>query len=115
MKSIRCGFAVLALLGLAGFASADDQGDKVKELANRLMQTTRVIAVTNVTSPEAFVPDNDPDTLQIVYIPDWKLGKNHVSDDGQVLWFFGNPTVDDQQPYIFEAFEVRAKRQFGIK
>ena len=109
-------FLVLAgFAWLAGPAAADDTAQAVKDLAGKLIQTTRMVAVTDVTSPDKFVPDTDPNTLQIVYIPDPKAGTNHVSDDGEVVWFFGEVPVDDQQPYIFKAFQIRAKRQLGIK
>ena len=110
-------FTVLALALLAGLgtARADDQSDAVKNLANKLMQTTNVVAVTNLATTDTFVPDNDPDTLQIVYLTDPNAGRSHVSDDGEVVYFVGNPSVDAQQPYIFKAFEIRAKIRMGIK
>ena len=104
-------FTALTLALLAGFGAtrADDQSDAVKNLANRLMQTTKVVAVTNIATPDKFVPDNDPDTLQIVYLTDPNAGKSRISDDGEVIYFVGDPSVDFQQPYIFKAFEIRAK------
>jgi hypothetical protein len=109
--SPRLTFTALALALLAGFgaARANDQSDAVRQFANKLMQTTTVVAVTNVATADEFVPDNDPDTLQIVYLTDLNAGKNHVSDDGEVVYFVGDPPVDSQQPYIFKAFEIRAK------
>jgi hypothetical protein len=104
-------FTVLALALLAGFGAvrADDQSDAVKNLANVLMQTTKVIAITDVATADKFVPDNDPDTLQIVYLTDPSAEKSRISDDGEVIYFVGNPSVDSQQPYIFKAFEIRAR------
>jgi len=119
MSGKRTPFLVvtLAAAGLIAMLAggADDQPDAVKQLANKLMQTTKVIGINNITTPNQFVEDNDPDTLQIVYITDPKLGVNHVSDDGEVVWFFGDVDVDDQQPYIFQAFEIKAKKRLGIK
>ena len=102
-----------ALALLAGAAQAEDQSDAVKTLAAKLIQTTKVNAVTDVATAAAFVPDTDPDTLQIVYLTDPKAGKSHVSEDGEVIYFVGDPSVDDQQPYIFKAFEIRARRRLG--
>jgi len=109
--------ACLALFAAAAVADApaQDQGQAIRDLANKLMQTETVLAVMNVTDPAKFVPDSDPDTLQIVYVQNPKLGTNHVSDDGEVVWFFGDVDVDDQQPYILRAFEIQAKRRLGIK
>jgi hypothetical protein len=104
-----------ALLVAIAPAKADDQSEALKQLVNRLMLTTKVIAINDVTDPDKFVPDNDPNTLQIVYIADPNAGKNRVSVDGEVVFFFGDVDVNDQQPYIFKAFTIRAKRQLGIK
>jgi hypothetical protein len=109
--SLKKTFTVFVLASLAGFgaAHADDQSDAVRTLANKLMQTTTMVAVTDVATADKFVPDIDPDTLQIVYLTDPNAGKSHVSDDGEVVFFVGDPPVDSQQPYIFKAFEIRAK------
>lgn len=108
-------FAAAGFLATSLCAAADDQSEALRKRVNELMQTTTVVAVMDVAAPDKFVPDTDPNTLQIVYIADPKAGTNHVSDDGEVIWFFGDPSVNAQQPYIFKAFEIRAKKQLGMK
>ena len=112
-RNFLAGLALVAV-STTGMA-ADDQSQAVSDMANKLMQTTTVLAVTDVTDPAKFVPDTDPDTLQIVYITDPKAGTNHVSDDGEAVFFFGDIGVNEQQPLIFKAFNIRAKIRLGIK
>ena len=111
-RQILSAFAVVLF---AAAAHADDQSDAVKTLAAKLIQTTKANAVTDVATADKFVPDTDPDTLQIVYLTDPNAGRSHVSADGEVIYFVGDPSVDEQQPYIFKAFAIRAKLRLGIK
>lgn len=112
-RKVLAAIAMVTVSMLVAASGEDVFGSRVSDAANQLMQTTKVIAVTNITDPAKFVPDTDPNTLQIVYIPDPSLGKNHISEDGEVIWFFGDPNVNDQQAYIFKAFEIRAKLRQG--
>ncbi len=105
---------LVALAALAGFATAQPSPDEEKKLINKLLQYQDVIAVNNIASADGFVPDNDPNTLQVVILtgPNPKVG---VSEDGEVVFLSPNLTQNEQGSLTYEAFRRKAKRILAAK
>ena len=93
-------------------AQSDTEGPDQMRL--KLMQDTLLIAVTNYGGPaNAFVEDNDPDTLQIVFLQKTEQGNSHVSEDGEVVFLSPGASQDIQQQLISAAFDLRYQRRLG--
>ncbi len=101
---------VLACLALAvcGRALAVEPTDLEKKLMNRLMQKAELVSVMNVAHPEIFHEDNDPNTLQIVFMTD-PNSKPSVSADGEVVFLPPDISITDQGYLTQEAFYRKAK------
>jgi hypothetical protein len=97
------------MLAVFGRAVAEPPSDAEKKLMNTLMQKAVLISVMNVAHPEAFLEDNDPNTLQIVFLTDPKA-KPHVSDDGEVVFMPDDISIADQGYLTQEAFLRKARR-----
>lgn len=108
---MSCKAIVLAFIALTigGRAVAADQSDVENKLVNRLMQRAALISVMNVAHPEAFQEDNDPNTLQIVFLSDPKT-KPSVSEDGEVVFMPMDISIADQSYLTQEAFHRKARR-----
>ena|SRR5215475_955610 len=102
-------------LGLAisfGALAGEPDPAALKALMVKLMQETKVVAV-QLSGPAAdFKPDNDPNTLEIVFLTRKEDGPSRVSADGEVIFLY-NPSDKEQQALITKAFEIRARRQLG--
>src|ERR1700722_3359839 len=65
-------FATVVFAWCVGFASAtiaDPPGSDAAALKLQLMKTTQIVDVMDFPgAPDKFVPDNDPDSLQIVFL-----------------------------------------------
>lgn len=105
---------LVTLTALALSAAAQTGPDEEKKLINKMMQQQDVIAVNDVASAEGFVPDKDPNTLQVVFLtgPNPKIG---VSDDGEVVFTVANLSMNEQSRLTYEAFRRKAKRILAIK
>jgi hypothetical protein len=105
---------VVTLAALACSAAAQTDADDEKKLINKLLQKQEVIAVNNVATAEEFVPDKDPNTLQVVFLtgPNPKVG---VSDDGEVVFTSPDLAMNLQSTLTYEAFRRKAKRILAIK
>jgi len=80
----------------------------LKQLTNKLMQETKMVTVTNVPTADGFVEDDDPNTMQIVFLEGPKAGPSHISDDGEVVFINGG-SINEQSRLITLAFEKKAK------
>lgn len=105
---------LVTLAALAGSVAAQPAGDEEKRLINTLMQRQDVIAVNNVATAEGFVPDKDPNTLQVVILTDPKA-KPSVSEDGEVVFLSPDLTPNQQATLTYEAFRRKARRILAIK
>jgi hypothetical protein len=105
---------LVTLAALAGSAAAQTGPDDEKKLINKLLQQQEVIAVNNVATAEEFVPDKDPNTLQVVFLtgPNPKIG---VSEDGEVVFTTPDLEMNLQSKLTYEAFRRKAKRILAIK
>ena len=105
---------LVTLAALAGSAAAQTGPDDEKKLINKLLQQQEVIAVNNVATAEEFVPDKDPNTLQVVFLtgPNPKIG---VSEDGEVVFTSPDLAMNAQGALTYEAFRRKAKRILAIK
>lgn len=83
--------------------------DEEKALINTLMQRQQLIALTDVTDPDHFVADNDPETLQILFQSDPNT-KPRVSDDGEFVVMPLSTTISDQSYLTYDAFYRKARR-----
>lgn len=97
------------MLAVSGRAAAELPTDAEKKLMNTLLQKAVLISVMKVDHPEIFQEDNDPNTLQIVFVTDPNT-KPHVSDDGEVVFMPPDISVSDQGYLTQEAFRRKAKR-----
>jgi hypothetical protein len=105
---------LVTMAALAGAAAAQTTPDEEKKLINTLMQRQDVIAVNDVASAEGFVPDNDPNTLQVVILTG-PNAKPSVSDDGEVVFFAPGLSTNQQGNLTYEAFRRKAKRILAVK
>lgn len=111
-KAITLACLMLAVAGRA--AAAEPSTDAEKKLMNTLMQKAVLISVMNVAHPEVFQEDNDPNTLQIVFLTD-SNAKPHVSEDGEVVFMPPDISIADQGYLTQEAFLRKAKRILAAK
>jgi hypothetical protein len=105
---------LVTLTVLAGAAAAQSSADEEQKLINKLLQQQDVIAVNNVAAAEDFVPDKDPNTLQVVFLtgPNPKIG---VSEDGEVVFTTADVSMNVQGNLTNEAFRRKAKRILALK
>ena len=76
-----------------------------------LMKNTQVHAITTFAgAPDSFVPDNDPNTLQIVFMPKAQAAPSQVTPDGEVIFLNSGVTDAEQSALISTAFDNRLKR-----
>jgi hypothetical protein len=87
-------------------APAGDEAEK--QLVNTLMQHTQMVTVMNVKSAEGFVADNDPNSMQIVFLEGPEAGPSHTTEDGEVVFLNGG-SLNEQSWLITQAFEKKAK------
>src|SRR5438128_612986 len=98
----------IALAGLAVLLScASAAGETEKECLVRMATTTKLNAWVG-DAVAKFVPDSDPDTLEVVFLSNPEQGKSRVSDDGQVI-YVNNATDEEQEALALQAFQVRLK------
>jgi hypothetical protein len=102
---------VSAVSVLTSYGAVAEETDRQCKL--RLMQSTKLAAVAGEAVTN-FAPDTDPSTLEIVFLSKPDQGKNRVSDDGQVI-YLNNPTDEEQQALIGQAFDIRMKLGFCSK
>jgi hypothetical protein len=77
----------------------------------RIIEQTRIVAVTGFTGPaSAFQDDGDPETLQIVFLDKLSDGPSRVSKNGEVIFLY-KASEKTQQELIAEAFEIRLARE----
>lgn len=106
--------ALLAGLLFVAAAVAEPPTEEEKKLVNKLMQQEDVVAVNNVPNAQAFVPDKDPNTLQVVFLTD-PNAKPSISDDGEVVFLTPGVSVELQSLMTYEAFRRKARRILAIK
>lgn|GEM_PF-1375809 len=106
--------ALFAASIFAASALAEPPTDEEKKLINKLMQQQDVVAVNNVAKAGDFVPDKDPNTLQVVFLTD-PDAKPAISEDGEVVFLPPNVSVELQGMMTYEAFRRKAKRILAIK
>lgn len=94
---------------LCGLALAAPPSDQEKKLMNRLMQRAELVSVMNVAHPEIFQEDNDPNTLQIVFMSD-PNAKPRVSEDGEVVFLTQDTSIGTQSYLTQDAFYRKATR-----
>jgi hypothetical protein len=94
----------LATLLLAQPVFAEDRNAAIANL----MISTKLIAVGDWDKPtSAFVEDNDPNTLEIVFLKDANTEASRVSDDGEVIFLNAKVTDDEQQTLTLKAMNIR--------
>jgi hypothetical protein len=104
--------AVVAILLCSAGFSAARANDTDQQKLLQLMQITKVIMIPHSTVPaNKFVADNDPNSLEVVFLNSAAEGPSHVSDDGQVIFLDPDAADDVQQALIMQALEIRIKRQ----
>jgi len=107
MKTAMGATALVFTVLSSSWAVAEETENQCKV---RLMTTTNMIAVEG-DAVANFMPDSDPDSLEIVFLTKPEQGKSHVSDDGQVI-FLNGATGDEQQALTLQAFDIRVKQGF---
>ena len=80
------------------------------ELAD-MMAHTKMVAVTWDKPANAFVHDNDPDTLEVVLLSGPNAGPSHVSDDGEAIFLSNDASQDEMQALTTQAFAIRWQRR----
>ncbi len=107
------GATLLALFVADGARAQSDDGNSADPRV-KLMQDTLLIAVTNYAGPaDKFVEDDDPNTLQIVFMQKFEQGNSHVSDDGEVVFLSPGASQSIQQELISAAYNLRYQKRLG--
>jgi hypothetical protein len=106
----RIGWALAIFVGLSSVSSA--LADDAASLKIKLMKTTKLIAIGG-DAVKNFAPDNDPDTLQVVFMA--SNGPSHVSEDGEVIYISPDITPADEQALIQAAFDIRVRLRLQKK
>ncbi|GAA0532144.1 hypothetical protein FHS83_002762 [Rhizomicrobium palustre] len=104
MRKVKL-FCVTVLLAGACYAAPADEDKQIKAL----MLRQDILAVNNIAKPEDFVPDKDPNTLQVVFISD-PNAKSSVSEDGEVVFMNPDLPVNVQNALTYEAFRRKLKQ-----
>jgi hypothetical protein len=109
MKSILHKLMLLLGLGtLSAHAAAPSDAALQKEI-KRQYQTTRVDTVLDYPGqPSAYKSDRTPETLEIVFLTG--PGQSHIRGDGEVLFLSADAMDADQEKWISQAFELRARK-----
>ena len=111
--------SVVTYLAMPSVCLAEDPGQTKctatgAEIAG-LMEKTKLNAVMNYAGPDSeYKSDGDPDTLEIVFLAKQKGAVGHVSDDGEVIFLYGDVRDKEQQNLITLAFCLRAVARRGL-
>jgi hypothetical protein len=107
----RVAWLVLTIPVLAVAAEPDPSA--LHDLIVKLMQETKVVAVSDVSGPVSeYHSDGDPSTLEIVFLTKKADGPSRVSDDGEVIFLY-HASEKQQSDLIGKAFEIRARRRLA--
>lgn len=80
------------------------------ERRTRILTETKMNVVTELTVPASeFKGDDDPTTIEIVFLTERSDGPSRVSDDGEVIFLY-KASDKTQQKLITRAFEIRLAR-----
>ena len=116
MKWTIAGAILVCCVGIASMSIGEPAVSDPTQLKLQLMKITQVVAVTNfLGSSDKFVPDNDPDTLQIVFLTKPEYGPSRVSDDGEVIFLSPGTTDNEQSNLIGKAFDLRVQRRLSAQ
>jgi hypothetical protein len=107
-RAIRLGMvcAGIVSLGISTTTFADETTNQCKA---RIMETTKLIAITG-DAVRDFKSDNDPNSLEVVFLSNPADGLSRVSDDGQVI-FLNAASDQEQQDLTLKAFDIRIAKQ----
>jgi hypothetical protein len=104
--------AAVLLLASPLVANSTEQTD-TSDVKAKLMEETRVVAVTDIEGPSSmYKDDGDPNTLEVVFLSKRSDGPSRVSADGEVVFLY-NASEDLQSDLIGKAFELRLARATG--
>ena len=122
MVNLKCwlwALPIVAVLAVPAACLADEPAQTQctatgAEMAG-LMEKTKLNAVMDYSGPASeYKSDSDPDTLELVFMPKTKGAVSHVSEDGEVIFLYGNVKDKEQQRLIEQAFCVRAVARRGL-
>ncbi len=100
-------FAVALSASMASMAEPSKQ--EILKLSMKLMGETMINARNDFEGTVAeFKADNDPKTLELVYLKKPDPRANSVSEDGEVVFFY-EASDQVQSDLTNKAFDVRAK------
>lgn len=106
-------FLVTSPLAFSGDTARRQCSSTGTEIAG-LMVKTKVVAVTNYSGDaREFKADADPETLELVLLPRKKGATSHTSDDGEVIFLYGNVRGKEQSRLIELAYCLRAEARRG--
>jgi hypothetical protein len=109
MKTLAASIVLICAL-MTGAAVAERTADDIRQLKIHLMMTTKTIAVPNLSVPaDKYVPDGDPDTLEVVFLTKPEGGPSRVTDDGEVIFIQHGTSEQEQQDLINKAFDIRVQ------
>lgn len=107
IRSLLLGVTLIPMASLA----AEPAPAIPQELMQRIAEETKVIGIMGLPGlASEFKADDDPNTLQIVFLSKRKDGPSRVSDDGEVIFLY-KASDRTQQQLIGEAFERKARRR----
>lgn len=105
-------FPVLAFALCPAVLSAGEPTAAIpQDLMRKLAEETKVVAVMGLPGPASeFKADEDPDTLQVVFLDRKKDGPSRVTEDGEVIFLY-KASDETQQKLIGIAFQRKAQRR----
>jgi hypothetical protein len=114
MRRVIATTILACCIGIA--ATAKPSGNDAAQLTLQFMKTTKLVAVADFSGPpDKFVPDKDPNSLQIVFLAKPEFGPSRVSDDGEVIFLSPDATDKEQQNLIGKAFDIRVQRRLAAQ
>jgi len=109
---MRLAILLLLLLPPLSLLASNPQADRAA-LRAKIMEETKVVAVMGIEGPSSsFRGDNDPETLQVVFLSKRLDGPSRVSPDGEVIFLY-KASDELQAELIGKAFDLRVARKLG--
>lgn len=105
---------LLAAVGTSQVFAATDE--EIRKLKLDMMIHAKQIAIMDYKGKvSAYTSDNDPDTLEIVFLADTSDEPGQVSADGEVIFLNKATTKPETQALINKAFDIRVQRKLAAQ
>ena len=110
--------SVIVLCGAAVVLSSAHAQSKPPRSLPVIKAETNIVAGKKLNGPASeYKPDKDPNTIEIVDLPDSDTGPNRVSADGQVIFVHDRKQmkIKETKKLMDEAFGILFARENGAR